>query len=285
MNRMRPCRCFATLVVSLAAATAWAGKGRPANFKGVPLGTFEPAPCSPSPVPKTKQAILFNMPKEIDWGAPLPICGVARPGMDRDGRPLPIRIRINVEQSTDREPGLSGILVERDRAKPSENGLTFFNVDGLAFTALPPGDYRVRIDADYDAVAGSSRPLRIVSAGWRKELSGTLVHHLCAQNLLEDLSPYFHFLGELAIERPESGEAAAADMESLREKWQQAFAPHRAILTPKIRAGLQTLTQPDSGIAWHVLQAMRVQCPGKSPADWRPIEDLLGAIHNYEIQR
>ena len=155
---------------------------------------------------------------------------------------------------------------------------------GTGGAALSPGIYRVSLLFDQNAVAGASRSLRIVSAGWRKELVEMLVHHLCAERLLSDLAPYSQFLSVLAVERPASGEAAAADQRLLEKKWRQGFTPHAAMLTPKIREGLQTLRVPESGMVWHVWQTMRVRCLSNSPENDRLIEQLLAAILRYEIQ-
>jgi hypothetical protein len=287
MSRMWLSRWLVALVLLLAATTAWAGKNRRVDFKSVPLGTFEKSACSPSSLPGTKAAVRFNMPKEIVWGAPLPICGVARPSKDEDGQSRRIRIRLSVVLSIDRDREISGDIVEGDRAELLRDGLIFFNMDGFGGTggaALSPGTYRVSLFFDQNPASGASRSLRVVSAGWRKELVEMLVHHLCAENLSSDLAPYFQFLHVLAEERPADGEAASADQRLLEKKWRRGFTPHATMLTPEIREGLRTLRTPDSGMVWHVWQTMRGRCPSISPENHRPIEGILAAILHYEIQ-
>jgi hypothetical protein len=52
-----------TALLALVPATAWAGKDEHVDFTKARLGSYAKSPCSPTPEPKAKQGILFNMPK------------------------------------------------------------------------------------------------------------------------------------------------------------------------------------------------------------------------------
>lgn len=250
--------------------------------------SFGQSTCSPILDAQVAQGLVFNMPHEIVWGEPLPICGYLRVGEE-------LRIKY---------PGFSFMLERKDRSldryrgddsqelgnptmdkqSPAygilqKSGELYFNVNGQhPFRDLSPGEYEIEIRY-LGEIRTEKKPLTVIARGWRKDVSDALVASICEGTVLADLSDYLSLVRQAALH--DADEAGQAEMSRRQEAaWRKGFAKNKREIADKHRSELASLDVVDQSIPLHAYKATRMRCPSKA-VEVVSVLDLFAGVRRY----
>ena len=249
------------------------------DFASVRLGSFEKNACSPVTPSPEWEGLLVNVPAEIGWGDPVPICGLLKVRKEDAGKPGSARVNITFAKPIAANTGISAVLFDAKIPAPA-----YFNFDALDATrgfGLPPGAHELSLDAMWGIYQTKPRKFTVRASGWRNSFAQSLTKSICSAHLMEDLKEYFQRLAWLELETPASPESLQAMISGAARAWMTGFANHRAMLSMEIRKELFASQAGEPAVPWYVAELVRSRCPDQFSDD---LERIVGKIQ-YAITK
>lgn len=170
------------------------------KFPDVTQNTFTKNSCSPSSDLKAESILLANLPKEIEWGQPLPVCGFIKAPQYLD-----VTVRI-LSKTQDLIPGVIGSSIDlvptlsssKDAVKIfKQQGYLYFNANVLSQERNPPpGHYTIVLEG-YDGKTKVSAEVHIQAKGKKYEFVKTLAGLICKHDVVSKYQDYFNSVSAL----------------------------------------------------------------------------------------
>ncbi len=240
------------------------------NFKNLTLPSFAKTPCSPLNPKSFKDNYLdFNIPKELPWGDPLPVCAL---WISEQFKGMYLNTNITIQPKSHKEIyGISedtALYYPSFEAKQTSAQLTkegaplYFNADAFnEYRRLPPGEYEVSLQA-FGIPSIDSKKLTILAEGPRAEFSHKIVSRICKHGLIDDFKEYLDMQEKLSKVDLMDGESSKEMFSSLKQNAVQALAKHKEIFHSLDEKALRLLAKQESTtLAFYIITKIKSQCP------------------------
>ncbi len=230
------------------------------DFSKIVIGAHVKNNCTPIIPENEKEGIWINFPKEINWGDPLPVCGLLRFKKDYLKNEKHIRFYFTFEKPITFNSSIMGQFRE-DKAfsmspsAPADITEAVFNLDALENISFifPPGRYKFMAEGLWGLYQKDGFEFHIKSTGWRKDYVERLRVHFCEKNMRQDFDRYFKRLSIAQKEDlPEGQDRVVIE---LKKMWYEAIKNHKELELPKEGKEKDLL-----GLAFYLKESMSENC-------------------------
>lgn len=245
---------------------------KPPYFEKV---SYKKTSCSPENPSSKDGILLFNMPKEINWGEEIPICGLIK-GLQKlpskDNLPsFQIEIRDQKNEDFIHENANFELGEPKIGSDPafftllSREGKVYFNARVKnEFTVLAPGDYFFSLA--YFGVESKRMKLKVVPSGWRLEIANFLGQKFCKGNILEDLKEFLAIENKLSVVDILNEKAYAEILKKRQSIGKKEFKKYLNELDPDWKKGIANESNVDLTVINFTMELLKQNCPNKSEA-------------------
>jgi hypothetical protein len=267
-------------------------QGASVEFDKVKLNTFGKIDCSPVVKESTSVGLYVQMPKKIQWGDPLPICGYLKVDHKDRNTSLSALIRL-IRFEPIGSQKLRGINLDTEFLRGDFSGQNtlskqsevYFNVNGLSnLVNISPGEFDISFNLLNHPFLTKPQRLTIEASGWRKDYSQLFVKALCKDHLIEDLGRYFGDLNKIVHKRAATKEIAQHWRKDLATLWQNEISKHPDLISDSTYEQLEKVDRLDETIPYYVYELIQKECPGQK-IELRKIDSIFSAIREYAPSR
>ncbi len=236
--------------------------------------SFTRQACSPEALGKAAKSVAFNIRTELDWGEALFVCGHLRFPKE-DPRPAvlsSLSVQIRNSESEEFIHDSPNFQLGSPPLRENEELYTILKRDGeLYFNARVESEYTVLAPGTYDVsvsffdTESERKRLKVVAAGWRRELAEFLSKELCDGQIAEDFKDYLSIQQHLRTADMDQAQAAQV-YGDMREAAKTAMLGYRQKLPSSWLEGLQQTPEHDVGIPEYLWSLLGERCPAKTPS-------------------